>query len=468
MINSIAILDKTSTTAEIFSPTLHLYYYVLRQGFNETDETLNLRRQFFGENLQKIAATLTARTAESAADFVKLLPPEEVLISPFGTVLDLSKAPDECLKQNSDRLYFKTGLIQSRLAARCLNDTYFLRLTRYVPFAEGKQSLDSFINLAAGVQNLQIELGQTAILAGVLDREYSKEEKRAIAARCLTNFYDAEISPEALKVNEFLSSQFYIYALPVTVKQFQEFAFESVNLTCVFLYENETTEKQADKVYRIFQNLLWSYHKIHYFYSQSLWLKKLLGKEYTALERLTEEYAAGKLKSESWRRLPEDYLEYQKQLSFLGDQLQLVEVNSGNYGECLRQIERETGERVPQFFAEFEEINRFYRQQMKANIAFMSPAIAIFEKLMLSVQTQVSIEDAELRQKQVRLQGRLGQIIVGVGCAIALLQILAPLLAVTMPQSALDLWLAAGASLIASVGIGYGISAIAYRWLRDA
>lgn len=58
----------------------------------------------------------------------------------------------------------------------------------------------------------------------------------------------------------------------------------------------------------------------------------------------------------------------------------------------------------------------------------MKPAIAIFEKLMLSLQTQVNLEEAETRQKQLRQQAKLGQIIAGVGSAIALLQILTPLL----------------------------------------
>ncbi len=467
MVNQINIIDKTTTAVKILSPTLHFYSYVLRQGFNETDETLNRRRQLFNENLQKIAAILKTGTDETAANFVKLLPPEEELISPLGTVLDLTKVPAEYLKQNSDRLYFKTGLINSRLAARCLNDTYFLRLTRYLPSARGPQFLDSFEKLAEGVNNLQIELGQTAILAGILDGKYSKEEKRAIAATCLSKFCGSEVSPEALTANEFLGSQFYFYPQPVTVKLFNELPVEAVKLTCVFLYENETTERQADKVYRTFQNLLWSYHKIHHFYSQSLLLKKLLGKEYASLERLTEEYAENKLNSKAWQELPYNYLEYQKQLSFLGDQLQLVEVNSSNYGECLRQMEKDTGEKAPPFLAEFEEINRFYREQMKSNIAFMKPAIAIFEKLMLSVQTQVNLEEAETRQKQLRQQAKLGQIIAGVGSAIALLQILAPLLAATLPPSPINFWLAAGGSLVASVGVGFGIGAIAFRWLRD-
>ena len=467
MLYRIETIDKTTTDVKILSPTLHFYSYMLRQGFNETDRTLNLRRKLFNDNLEKIAAILKTSAGETAANFLKLLPPEEELMASFGTVLDLTKAPAECLKPNSDRLYFNTGLIHSRLAARCLNDTYFLRLTRYLPSALGEQSLDSFEKLAEGVNNLQIELGQTAILAGMLNGEYSKEEKRAIAATCLSKFCGSEVSPEALTANEFLGSQFYFYPQPVTVKLFNEVAVEAVNLTCVFLYENQTAERQADKVYRTFQNLLWSYHKIHYFYSQSVLLKKFLGKEYATLERLTEEYAENKLNGKVWKELPYNYLEYQKQLSFLGDQLQLVEVNSSNYGECLRQMEKDTGEKAPQFLAEFEEINRFYREQMKSNIAFMKPAIAIFEKLMLSVQTQVNLEEAEARQKQLRQQAKLGQIIAGVGSAIALLQILTPLLAATLPPSAINLWLAALGSLIVSVGMGFGIGAIAFRWLRD-
>lgn len=63
-------LTKTNTTVKVLSPTLHLYYYVLRNGLNERPETLNIRRQSFNDNLQKLTSHLTSSTGKSIVHFI--------------------------------------------------------------------------------------------------------------------------------------------------------------------------------------------------------------------------------------------------------------------------------------------------------------------------------------------------------------------------------------------------------------
>jgi hypothetical protein len=446
---------------------------VLRNSINERPEALENRRNFFSDNLQKLAAHLTTSTGKSASNFVKLVPIEQDF-APSGTVLDLTSIPTECLKPNDDRLYLDTGIIRSRLAARRLNDTYLLRFTSYVPSVHQEQPLPVFANLGEHIASLPLELGQTVILAAVLPTsQYSLSDIPSIAAECLKNYYGTPIDPDKLIVNEFLGSPFCIYAKPITLKQFNEYTVETIHLACVFLYKDQATEQQADKVYRIFQDMLLSYHKIHFFHSQSIALKKILAKQYEAIERLTEEYTKQKWDSQSLKKLPQESLEYYKRLSFLEDQAKTIQVNQSNYQQCIQQIEQQTGQNVPKFFAEFEKEIGFYLEQMEANIGFLSPGIQLYEKLMLSVQTQVSIDESAYQNKREEQQAQLGQILAGVGAAIGVGQIMNPPITTTISQyldkgknqpSLSSSWLGAGLTIILSILAGYYISLVVYRW----
>jgi hypothetical protein len=466
-------LTKTNATIKIVSPTLHLYYYVLRNGMNDRLEALEKRRQFFNDNLQKITSHLTSSTGGNAGEFINLIPLEQDS-SISGSVLDFSQVPPECQKPNNDRLYLTTGIINSRLAARRLNDTYLLRLTRYISSVEGEQSLDIFANLSEHLGDLQIELGQTVILAGILPFQTTSEENHTIAATCLSKYLNHAIDPDNLIADKFLGSPFYIYAKPVTFKQLNDYSIESIQLACAFFYQDEATEKAADKVYRIFQYLLLSYHKINFFYSQSLILKSLLEEQYKKIECLTEDYSRQKWDSQSLKKIPQESLQYYQRLAFLEDQAKSVEVNLKNYQECLQQIGEKTGQTLPKFFINFERDIVFYLEQMKADIGFLSPALHLYEKLMLSVQTQVGINEAEIQEIQNLRQAQLGQIFAGIGTAIALGQILTQPITTTISQkleptqttpSLTSLWWGASASIIISLLIGYLISLVAYRWL---
>lgn len=464
---------QTSTTLKVLSPTLHLYHYVLRNSINDRPETLENRRKFFSDNLQKLTTHLTSSSGKSASNFVKLVPIEQDLVS-SGTLLDLTNVPTECKQPNDDRLYLDTGIIRSRLAARRLNDTYLLRFTSYVPSVNQEQPLPVFANLGEHIASLPPELGQTVILAAILPTSQSSPpDIRRIAADCLNHYYGTPINPDDLILDKFLDSPFCIYAKPITIKQFNEYIVESIHLTCVFLYKDQVVEQQADKIYRIFQDMLLSYHKIHFFHSQSIALKQILAKQYEAIERLTEEYTKQKWDSQSLKKLPQQSLEYYKKLSFLEDQAKSVRVNLNNYQECIRDIEQHTGQNMPQFFADFEQEINFYLEQMEVNIGFLSPGIQLHEKLMLSVQTQVSIDEAAYQNQRSEQQAQLGQILAGVGAAIGVGQIINPPITLTIsqyldqgkPQPSLSsTWLGTVLTIILSIGAGYYISKLVYRW----
>ncbi|MEW6497999.1 MAG: hypothetical protein AB1589_36690 [Cyanobacteriota bacterium] len=477
---------QTNATVKVLSPTVHLYHYVLGNSINDRPDKLNDRREVFRKNLQELVAHLTSSTDKSASIVVKLVPVEQD--RPYGTVLDLTNVPAEYKKNNDDRLYLNTSIIRSRLAARRLNDTYLLRFTSFVPSVQQEQPLPVFANLGEHIARLPPELGQTVILAAILPTsQYSTRDIPLVAANCLSSYYGTSIDSDKLIINEFLGSPFCIYAKRVILKQFEKYSLESIQLACVFLYKDQGTEQQANKVYRILQDMLLSYHKIQFFHFQSITLKKVIAKQYEALEHLTEEYSQKEWNSQSLKKLPQESLEYYKRLSFLEDQASTVRVNQSNYQECIRQIEEQTGQKVPQFFAEFEQNINFYLEQIKINIGFLSPGIQLFEKLMLSVQTQVSLDEAEYQKKQKELrereedlqkhqeeqQNKLAQILAGVGAAIGVGQIINPPITATISQwcdkdktepSVSSSWLGAGATIALSMVFGIIISVIVYRW----
>lgn len=463
---------------KLISPTLHLYYYVLSHGMNEDSQTRQERRKTFTENLDKITSHLTSETGKNAQGFVKLVPLDSNFSSlPSNSLLDFSKVPSECKPFDDGLIELKTGIIDSLLGIFLLNDSYLLRLTRYIDTAEGEQSLNTFSNLSEYINELKVELGQTAILAGILPSLTTPEKNDLIATHCLNQYCNQVIDPKKIITDEFLGCPFYIYPQNVKVKQPDDYLVDSVKLVCVFLYKNEDIESKADDIYPIFQDLLLSYHKITFFYAQSRILKSRLEQQYKDIECLTEKYSKQEWNSLSLKQIPLESLYYYQRLTFLQDQKNSVEVNLKNYQKCLQDIETVTGQIPPNFFTAFEIKIKFYLEQIKTDISFLSPALHLYDKLMLSVQTQISIDEAKRQDNQSEKEAQLGQIFTGIGTAIAIGQLLTEPLIKTISQyleptqenpSLTSLWIGTSVSILISLIMGYLISLIAYRWLKKS
>lgn len=471
---------------KILCPTLHFYHYVLRNSLNDSDQKLVDRRKFFIDNLQQLTQHLRSKDSKKATDFIKLIPPEQE-ISPSGSLLDLTgdNIPDNCKTPDSDRLYLETGIITSRLAVRRLNDTYLLRFISYIPSAKGTQDLEIFGNLSQHLSNLPIELGQTAILAGILPKnDYQGKNSQDIASECLSHYCGEK--PEIIKphliVGNFLGSPFYLYSktvvgklLTTSSKTVNIFPLQSTHLMGVILYEGTETEAKANKFYNILQDMLLSYHKINFFYYQSLALKQLISQQYQEIEQLTKDYANTKWNKELLKQLPRQSLEFYQKLSFLADQEKTIRVNLYNYRECLKQIADHTGDQLSGFFVEFINDTEYYLKQIETTIGFMSPGLQLYDKLMLSVQTQVSIDDEAIQQQQSDQQQKLGQLLTGSCAAIAIGQILTPAITTSVsyywidkdssqPPSLTSLWLGAILTILLSVLSGVLVSRWVYRW----
>ena len=468
----------TDTQIKILSPTIHFYHYMLRKGINESLDDTEERRQEFEQNLSQIAAHLTTREGENAAEFLRLIDLKEE--SHNRTIFDLTSFPDGCYRENSDRLYLENDTIKSRLVARLLNDTYFLSLIRYIPSAQHEQSLDSFAEISNYLDTPNIGLGKTAILAGVLQTPSSSEESRKSAAiKCLGKYLsqtsELEIEAQISQEYKFIGSYFYVLSRESIAEKFTEnYQLKTKNLACVFFYEDGNAEAKADRIYNIFQNLLLSYHKINYFYFQSRSIKIKLQQLYQAIEQETENYQKQKWNTNSLIKLPQESLEYYRILSSLQDQVRLIGIQQYNYEESIRQIEQYTQETIPEFFSDFQQDIVFYLKQMKADISFLSPAIQLYERLMLSVQTQVSINEAEIQDNQAKL----GQILTVAGTTIAFAQIAQEPITTTISQhidqdsslqspSLLSLWISAGVTILISIVIGYLISLIFYKLFAE-
>jgi hypothetical protein len=453
--------SQISTPVKVKCPTLHLYHYVLRNSINEPAERLNQRRQDFNNNLKALASQLTTSSGQTADNVVTLVPLDKEPI-PSGTVLDFTNAsssPDDHLLDLSD------GIFSRFLAAIRLNDTYVLRFTSYVSSEHGEQPLQTFANLRENIAKLPLYLGQTVILAGIC--QPSQHSSKDIAAECLSIYYGTPIAAGEIIEDNFLDSPFYLYLQRVPYKSGNIEDVKSIHFTCVFLYKDENTEGIADGVYAILKDLLLSYHKIEFFYSQSRVFKKTLAKQYEAIERLTEDYTQQQWNRQSLTKLPQDSLEYYKSLSFLKDQYRTIQVNFTNYKNLLKQI-KEIGQ-VPKFFRDFEKKIGNYLEQIKTDIGFLSPGIQLYEKLMLSVQTQVSIDESARQDRQ----DKLAQILTGAGTALAIGQIINTPITTSVSQvidksqpqpSVSSLWLGAGLTILLSLLAGWGVSVIVYKW----
>jgi hypothetical protein len=466
------VQTPNNTDIQLLSPTLHCYYYMLQNSLNDSPENLTKRRKIFSDNLNKLAENLKIELGKNNDGLVKsiLLQPD---ILSSGSLLDFKAISPNYYKPNDDRLYINYGMFKNRLAVRCLNDTYFLRFTRYISNQDGVQSLKQFYHLREPISNLETKLGKTVILAGILPKSVSSSTE--IATACLNYYYDFPVEGENsiqaknLIENEFLESKFYIYKKMVIAEQVQEYTVASIELVCVFLYANEETEKKADKVYQLLPELLLSYHKIHFFNSQSLILKKLLNQKYEILERQTEESHLTLDKLTLIRNLPQESLNYYKKLSFLEDQQRTISINSTNYDNIIKNIEQKIDDKMPDFFVEAQKDFKFYSDQIESNINFLRPGIELYEKLMLSVQTEVSLDQATIQERQAKL----GQLLTGSGAAIAIGQILNTPITVTVSKcldenstqpSINSLWWGSLLTIFFSVLAGYTISKIVYQW----
>ncbi len=112
---------------------------------------------------------------------------------------------------------------------------------------------------------------------------------------------------------------------------------------------------------------------------------------------------------------------------------------------------------------------------MQTDIAFLKPALHLYDKLMLSVQTQVSIEDAQRQENKSEKEAQLAQILTGTAAVIALGQLLTEPLIKTISQqlepiqenpSLKSIWLGTIFSICISLMVGFIISWIAYKWLK--
>ncbi|MGL4499338.1 MAG: hypothetical protein ACRCU2_09800, partial [Planktothrix sp.] len=453
----------TSQPPKLLCPTLHFYHYVLRNGLNDSDEQLKERRDNFTKNLHKITSHLTSKTHKYADGFVRLIPPEKD-VSLWGSLLDLTleKIPEECKEENENFLSLETGIITSRLALYRLNDTYLLRFTSYIPSEKGLQDLKTFGNLSEHLSTLNIELGQTTILAATIsEKDYQGWGSREIAAQCLRLYYPEPISEDDLIKCNFLGSPFYLYPKSVKVKTINNLSLESTHLMGVILYQDGKTEEKADEFYNMLQNMILSYHKINFFYSQSRALKNLIGQQYQDIEQQTEDYSNTKWNKESLKQLPYQSLEFYKKLSFLADQEKTLRVNLHNYRNGLQQIEEHTGEKLGGFFGDFIDDAEHYLKQIETTIGFVSPGLQLYDKLMLSVQTQVSIDDERIQKQQSDQQQKLGQLLTGSCAAIAVGQILNEAITVSLsqyidkapsqPPSVTSLWVGAFVTIFLSI-----------------
>jgi hypothetical protein len=456
--------SQANSTYKVLCPTLHLYLYEVRNSINDSPEIINTQLSDFQENLKKLASDLDMSSGTKAVDIIKFVKADP---EPYQTLLDFTEINNNQHSNNVLNLDYSD--VKRQLAAHRLNDTYFLRFTSYIP---GEQPLIRLEYLSKGISTLKSQLGKTVILAVNLEKnqDLTTDIRLIIARECLKQYYpkDKNIEINEIQSQKILDSDFFIYQESQEIDTQSKYKIEVSYLTCVWLYENSDQEDQANDIYNLLNDFLLAYHKITFCYSQSIALKEILSDQYQKIEDLTDK------NPKEWNdsaiiTLPQDSLEYYKKLYSLQDQSRTIKINFKNYQTLLKKIQKLGN--VPKLFTEFEPKIELYLKQIESSIGFLTPGLQLYEKLMLSVQTQVSIKDANLQKGQTQL----GQLLTGSCAAIAIGQILAPVITATISQKIIDknnsaqpsvssLWLGALLTIGLSIVSGWFVSRWVYQW----
>lgn len=452
--------SQANSTSKVLCPTLHLYLYEVRNSINDSPETIDSQLSVFQETLKKLASDLDMSSGK-AIDIIKFVKDDP---EPYQTLLDFSQINNA--KHSNNVLDLDYSDVKRQLVANRLNDTYFLRFTSYI---SDEQPLVRLEYLSKGISTLKSQLGKTVILAVNLEKVQDLTTKD-IANECLKQYYpkDKNIEIKEIKDQKFLDSDFFIYQESQEIDTQSKYKIEVSNLICVWLYKNSAQEDQANEIYTILNEFLLAYHKITFCYSQSIALKEILSDQYQKIEDLTDK------NPKDWNdpaiiTLPQDSLEYYKKLYFLQDQSRTIKINFENYQTLLKKIQKVGN--VPELFTEFEQKIESYQKQIESSIGFLTPGLQLYEKLMLSVQTQVSIQEAAVQKGQAKL----GQLLTGSCAAIAIGQILAPAITTSISQNYIDkdnlaqpsvssLWLGAFLTIILSILSGWLVSSWVYQW----
>ncbi|EDZ92264.1 hypothetical protein AmaxDRAFT_5003 [Limnospira maxima CS-328] len=473
----------SSQFPKIQYPTVNFYHYELRNGLNDSEEEIKERRDYFTKNLDKLTFHLTSKQQKNAGEFVRLISFEQDM-SPFGSLLDLTweEIPEDCKKKdkpNDDCLYLETGNYMSSLAVRRLNDTYLLHFTRYSLPKEGEeQSLATFANLCEHLCTLPIELGQTVILSGIISSN-NGIETIDIAAECLRKYSTETIISQNLISSNFLGNPFYYILQKNKDKKENNSSIETNRLVGIVFYKDAKAKETADNINdSIMKYIFLTYHKIKFCYSQSFDLKQTLSHQYEEIEQLTKDFSKTQWDKNSLKLLPHKALSFYQNLSFLSDQEKTLRANLYTYKKYIQKIKKYTEENVSNFFVDFVNDAEHYLKQIETTIGFMSPGLQLYDKLMLSVQTQVSIDDETIQKQQSDQQQKLGQLLTGSCATIAIGQILSPAITATVSQNHIDkdpnqppsvssLWWGGLATIVLSILSGLLLSRLVYRWFTN-
>ncbi|KKD38687.1 hypothetical protein VB834_03185 [Limnoraphis robusta Tam1] len=429
--------------------TLQLFLYDLQEGLGQTSESIDFNRYYFWRrfhpDLQKPYTQLTAENHQKLQKYANRENPEIDIVS-----LDYQTGEQPLIG------------IEYVLAASQLGDNYSLIIDAY----DSEYQKTSLTQLKQYIQerisNTPSTLGQTWLLWGKLNGEYSPEQVHQTIAK--DSYTEIAYQPLPWKkdhqlsfpANQLLGGYLFEISKLVSLqswedllglidnekpenlrkypplndenkfrleKSIQDSLGESHYLIWLLPAESDLTAIQ-DEIRQIqthFHRLLSYRHKIIWAYSQSRILKRRLKDNYQTIQKSVLTIRQKRKQPEDLQAALEETLEilgnYAIDLSQLHSQLRTITINLANYQQRLKELTKVDPNCQLISLAEFSQLAaKKYQRQVKTDYESLSPGMILLENLITTIEGIVEINQAK---REDRLERAIAAASIGVGTASA-------------------------------------------------
>ncbi|MEA5518518.1 MAG: hypothetical protein WAN66_22705 [Limnoraphis robusta] len=428
--------------------TLQLFLYDLQEGLGQTSESIDFNRYYFWRrfhpDLQKPYTQLTAENHQKLQKYANRENPEIDIVS-----LDYQTGEQPLIG------------IEYVLAASQLGDSYSLIIDAYDSESQKTSLTQLKKHIQERMSNTPSSLGQTWLLWGQLDGQYSPDKVNEIAEKIYTEIADKPLpwkkdNQLSFPANQLLGGYLFEITQLVSVQDWEDLLRfidnekpeklrnyqplndenksllaekiknslgESHYLIWLLPAESDLTAIQ-DEIRQIqthFHRLLSYRHKIIWAYSQSRILKRRLKDNYQTIQKSVLTIRHQRKQPEDLQNALEETLEilgnYAIDLSQLHSQLRTITINLANYQQRLKEFTKVDPNCQLTSLTEFSQFAaKKYQRQVKTDYESLSPGMILLENLITTIEGIVEINQAK---REDRLERAIAAASIGVGTASA-------------------------------------------------
>ena len=265
--------------------------------------------------------------------------------------------------------------------------------------------------------HIPASIGQTLWLYGEIDNTITPgdcAEKCAVALLAGSN-----LNPILVHQDELFGSQLFQFKTNNQIFQ----------ILILLNHSQADTITPLGETYDNILNLLCCHHKIYKIYQDSRESYTQTRQLYSQLEKKMQGYpsltadASQKLANlkELLNKMPEDAVNYTRNLRDLTAHHTAIDTNTRNYRICLDRIQAKGN--IPQFWENSDRTFRQWQEQLKIDIDYLTPGENLFSRTIDTIRGTVEIEQVECdRANEINTQARqekLEYLIAFVGTALA-------------------------------------------------